>query len=111
MDDVQVGTGQRRGSCDTALFAPRFRATPIAARRRVQVYEEFERLHFQPRHDPHDVRQREIALSPLYPSDVAFQHVHFLFETNDFDRPTIRVAVPSMSYGEAWNSKFSILMS
>jgi len=37
--------------------------------------------------------------------------VHFLFETNDFDRPTIRVAVPSMSYGEAWNSKFSILMS
>lgn len=40
-----------------------------------------------------------------------FQHVHFLFETNDFDRPTIRVAVPSISYGEAWNSKLSILMS
>ena len=40
-----------------------------------------------------------------------FQHVHFLFETNDFDRPTIRVAVPSMSYGETWNSKLSILMS
>lgn len=40
-----------------------------------------------------------------------FQHVHFLFETNDFDRPTIRVAVPSISYGETWNSKLSILMS
>lgn len=39
-----------------------------------------------------------------------FQHVHFLFETNDFDRPTIRVAVPSISYGETWNSKLSILM-
>jgi hypothetical protein len=40
-----------------------------------------------------------------------FQHVHFLFETSDFDRPTIRVAVPSMSDGETWNSKLSILMS
>lgn len=40
-----------------------------------------------------------------------FQHVHFLFETNDFDHPTIRVAVPSVSYGETWNSKLSILMS
>ena len=40
-----------------------------------------------------------------------FQHIHFLFETNDFDRPTIRVAVPSISYGETWNSKLSILMS
>ncbi|MDP9607240.1 UNVERIFIED_ORG: hypothetical protein J2W38_007061 [Variovorax paradoxus] len=40
-----------------------------------------------------------------------FQHVHFLFETNDFDRPAIRVAVPSIPYGEAWNSKLSILMS
>jgi len=40
-----------------------------------------------------------------------FQHVHFLFETSDFDRPTIYVAIPSISYGEAWNSKLSILMS
>jgi hypothetical protein len=40
-----------------------------------------------------------------------FQHVHFLFETSDFDRPTIRVAVPSRSDGEAWNAKLSILMS
>lgn len=39
-----------------------------------------------------------------------FQHVHFLFETSDFDRPTIRVAVPSRSDGEAWNAKLSILM-
>lgn len=39
-----------------------------------------------------------------------FQHVHFLFETRDFDRPTIRVAVPSRSDGEAWNAKLSILM-
>lgn len=39
-----------------------------------------------------------------------FQHVHFLFETNDFDRPTIRVAVSSISYGETWSSKLSILM-
>lgn len=39
-----------------------------------------------------------------------FQHVHFLFETGDFDRPTIRVAVPSRSDGEAWNAKLSILM-
>ena len=39
-----------------------------------------------------------------------FQHVHFLFETSDFDRPTIRVAVPSKSDGEAWNAKLSILM-
>lgn len=39
-----------------------------------------------------------------------FQHVHFLFETNDFDRPTIRVTVPSISYGETWSSKLSILM-
>jgi hypothetical protein len=40
-----------------------------------------------------------------------FQHVHFLFETSDFDRPTIRVSVPSRSDGEAWNAKLSILMS
>ncbi|SDZ40005.1 hypothetical protein SAMN05518669_13267 [Variovorax sp. YR634] len=40
-----------------------------------------------------------------------FQHVHFLFETGDFDRPTIRVAVSSISDGEAWNAKLSILMS
>ncbi|MCY1558122.1 hypothetical protein D9M68_950290 [compost metagenome] len=39
-----------------------------------------------------------------------FQHVHFLFETSDFDRPTIRIAVPSRSDGEAWNAKLSILM-
>jgi hypothetical protein len=39
-----------------------------------------------------------------------FQHVHFLFETKDFDRPTIRIAVPSKSDGEAWNAKLSILM-
>ena len=39
-----------------------------------------------------------------------FHHVHFLFETGDFDRPTIRVAVPSRSDGEAWNAKLSILM-
>ncbi|WP_431120904.1 hypothetical protein [Variovorax paradoxus] len=39
-----------------------------------------------------------------------FQHVHFLFETDDVDRPTIRVAVPSKSDGEAWNAKLSILM-
>jgi hypothetical protein len=36
--------------------------------------------------------------------------VHFLFETSDFDRPTIRVAVPSRSDGEAWSAKLSILM-
>ena len=40
-----------------------------------------------------------------------FKHVHFLFQTNDFDRPTIRVAVASKSEGETWNSKLSILMS
>ncbi|MCY1559402.1 hypothetical protein D9M68_964400 [compost metagenome] len=39
-----------------------------------------------------------------------YQHVHFLFETHDFDRPTVRVAVPSKSEGEAWNAKLSILM-
>lgn len=39
-----------------------------------------------------------------------YKHVHFLFETSDFDRPTIRVAVPSKSDGEAWNAKLSILM-
>lgn len=39
-----------------------------------------------------------------------YQHVHFLFETHDFDRPTIRVAVPSRSEGETWNAKLSILM-
>jgi hypothetical protein len=39
-----------------------------------------------------------------------FQHVHFLFETLDFDRLTIRVTVPSRSDGEAWNAKLSILM-
>jgi len=38
------------------------------------------------------------------------QNVHFLFETSDFYRPTIRVAVPSRSEGEAWNAKLSILM-
>jgi len=40
-----------------------------------------------------------------------FQHVHLLFETSDFDRPTIRVAVSSKSDGETWNAKLSILMS
>jgi hypothetical protein len=47
-----------------------------------------------------------------YPANpmLRFQHVHFLFETSDFDRPTIRVAVPSRSDGEAWNAKLSILM-
>ncbi|QSI33334.1 hypothetical protein GNX71_28720 [Variovorax sp. RKNM96] len=47
-----------------------------------------------------------------YPANPVFrfQHVHFLFETSDFDRPTIRVAVPSKSDGEAWNAKLSILM-
>lgn len=40
-----------------------------------------------------------------------YKHVHFLFETSDFDRPTVRVAVPSRSDGEAWNAKLSILMS
>jgi len=47
-----------------------------------------------------------------YPVDPVFrfQHVHFLFETRDFDRPTIRVAVSSKSEGEAWNAKLSILM-
>ncbi|WP_042673127.1 MULTISPECIES: hypothetical protein [unclassified Variovorax] len=47
-----------------------------------------------------------------YPANPVFrfQHVHFLFETSDFDRPTIRVAVPSRSDGEAWNAKLSILM-
>jgi hypothetical protein len=39
-----------------------------------------------------------------------FQHVHFLFETSDFDRPTVRINVPSKSDGEAWNAKLSILM-
>jgi hypothetical protein len=39
-----------------------------------------------------------------------YQHVHFLFETHDFDRPTIRVNVPSRSDGEAWNAKLAILM-
>jgi hypothetical protein len=39
-----------------------------------------------------------------------FQHVHFLFETSDFDRPTVRVNVPSKSDGEAWNAKLAILM-
>ncbi|MDP9932841.1 hypothetical protein [Variovorax paradoxus] len=39
-----------------------------------------------------------------------FQHLHFVFETGDFDRPTIRAAVPSRSDGEAWNAKLSILM-
>ena len=47
-----------------------------------------------------------------YPGNpvLRFQHVHFLFETSDFGRPTIRVAVPSRSDGEAWNAKLSILM-
>jgi hypothetical protein len=47
-----------------------------------------------------------------YPANPVFrfQHVHFLFETSDFARPTIRVAVPSRSDGEAWNAKLSILM-
>jgi hypothetical protein len=48
----------------------------------------------------------EYPENPLF----RFQHVHFLFETSDFDRPTIRVAVPSRSDGEAWNAKLSILM-
>ncbi|MDM0007472.1 hypothetical protein QTI51_22985 [Variovorax sp. J22G73] len=48
----------------------------------------------------------EYPENPLF----RFQHVHFLFETSDFDRPTIRVAVPSKSDGEAWNAKLSILM-
>lgn len=49
---------------------------------------------------------------PEYPSNPVFrfQRVHFLFEASDFDRPTIRVAVPSRSDGEAWNAKLSILM-
>lgn len=40
-----------------------------------------------------------------------YQHVHFHFETSDFDRPTIRVDVPSKADGEAWDAKLSILMS
>ncbi|MGJ7535196.1 MULTISPECIES: hypothetical protein [unclassified Variovorax] len=39
-----------------------------------------------------------------------YQHVHILFETHDFDRPTIRVNVPSKSDGDAWNAKLAILM-
>ncbi|SDY35992.1 hypothetical protein SAMN05518854_101881 [Variovorax sp. YR266] len=47
-----------------------------------------------------------------YPQNTVFrfQHVHFLFETSDFGRPTIRVAVFSKSEDEAWNAKLSILM-
>lgn len=40
-----------------------------------------------------------------------YQHVHFHFETNDFDRPTIRVDVPSKAEGDAWSAKLAILMS
>ncbi len=39
-----------------------------------------------------------------------YQHVHFLFETGNFDRPTIRVNVPSKVDGDDWNAKLSILM-
>lgn len=39
-----------------------------------------------------------------------YQHVHFLFETGDLDRPTIRVNVPSKVDGDDWNAKLSILM-
>jgi hypothetical protein len=39
-----------------------------------------------------------------------FKYAHFLVETSDFDRPTIRVAVPSRSDSVAWNAKLSILM-
>lgn len=39
-----------------------------------------------------------------------YQHVHFLFETGDFDQPTIRVNVPSKPDGDRWNAKLAILM-
>jgi hypothetical protein len=36
--------------------------------------------------------------------------VHFLFETSDFDRPTIRVNVSSKIEGDEWNAKLAILL-
>jgi hypothetical protein len=39
-----------------------------------------------------------------------YQHVHFLFETQDFDRPTIRVNVFSKAEGDQWNAKLAILL-
>lgn len=43
----------------------------LGTRRPVQVLEELGRLHFQSRHDPHDVREREITLTPLNAPHVA----------------------------------------
>jgi hypothetical protein len=43
---------------------------------------------------------------PLSP----YLHVHFLFETSDFDRPTIRVNVSSKAEGDQWNAKLAILL-
>jgi hypothetical protein len=63
-------------------------------------------LHRQPR-NTWQLKWTEYPGNPVF----RFQHVHILFETRDFDRPTIRVAVPSRSDGEAWNAKLSILMS
>lgn len=43
---------------------------------------------------------------PLSP----YLHVHFLFETSDFDRPTIRVNVSSKIEGDEWCAKLAILL-
>lgn len=43
----------------------------LCARWSVQMPKELGRLHLQPNHDPHDVRQRQVALPPLNPTHVA----------------------------------------
>jgi hypothetical protein len=90
--------GDWDGTC--ILFDPDARKACIVVRGKKAWTVDFE--HF----NTWQLKWTEYPGNPVF----RFQHVHFLFETSDFDRPTIRVAVPSRSDGEAWNAKLSILM-
>lgn len=90
--------GDWDGTC--ILFDPDARKACIVSRGKNARTVDFEYF------NTWQLKWTEYPENPLF----RFQHVHFLFETSDFDRPTIRVAVPSRSDGEAWNAKLSILM-